>query len=102
MRTLIGRSGAEMNEVVATFGAILLGCLAIILFTVFLAVWRAGPAEISQLRRKDYGLRPWVSGTMRKPARGATMRELEGIELKASAGKLSHARRTRAPSSELL
>lgn len=91
-----------MNEIVATFGAIFLGFLSIILATVFFSVLRSGPAEVSQLRRKDYGLRPWLSGDLKKPARGATMRELEGLELKAKDGKLTHARRTRAPSAELL
>lgn len=91
-----------MNEVVATLGAIFLGFLSIILATIFFAVLRSGPAEVAQLRRKHYGLRPWFSGDLKKPARGATMRELEGLELKAKNGKLSHARRTRAPSSELL
>lgn len=91
-----------MNELIATIGAILLGFLAIILLTVFLRVVRAGPAEIAQLRRKDYGIKPWLAGDLKRPARGATMRELEGIELKASKGKLTHARRTRAPSVELM
>lgn len=91
-----------MNELFATIGAILLGFLAIILFTVFFRVARSGPAEISQLRRKDYGIKPWLAGDLKRPARGATMRELEGIELKASNGRLTHARRTRAPSSELM
>ncbi|MBT2185541.1 hypothetical protein [Sphingobium nicotianae] len=91
-----------MNEVAATVGAILLGFLAIILLTVFLSVLKAGPSEVSHLRRKDYGLKPWMSGEMRKATKGATMRELEGIEMKASRGRLVHARKTRAPSPELL
>lgn len=91
-----------MYELIATFGAILLGLLSIILATVFLSVLKSGPRDIAYLRRKDYGLKSWASGSLQKPARGATMRELEGIELKSSGGKLRHARRTRAPSSELL
>ena len=91
-----------MYDLFATFGAILLGLISLVVLTVFLSVLRGGPSEISYLRRKDYGLKPWVTGALRKPARGATMRELEGIELKSRGGRLSHARRTRAPSSELL
>ncbi|WP_157088912.1 hypothetical protein [Novosphingobium capsulatum] len=91
-----------MNELIGTVGAIVFGFVALILLTVFVSVIKTGSSEISQLRRKDYGLKPWISGSMRRPARGATMRELEGIELKSSGGQLKHARRTRAPSPELL
>lgn len=91
-----------MYQLMATFGAIMLGLLSLILLTVFLAAAKSGPGEVSYLRRKNYGLRAWASGSLQKPARGATMRELEGVELKSSGGRLNHARRTRAPSSELL
>jgi hypothetical protein len=91
-----------MYDLIATFGAILLGLVSLVVLTVFLSVLRGGSGEIAYLRRKDYGLKSWATGALRKPARGATMRELEGIELKSRGGTLSHARRTRAPSSELL
>lgn len=91
-----------MYDLFATFGAILLGLLSLVVLTVFLRVLKAGPGEVAYLRRKDYGLKSWASGSLHKPARGATMRELEGIELKSRGGTLNHARRTRAPSSELL
>lgn len=91
-----------MSDLAATFGAIFLGFLSIILGTVFFSVLRSGPAEVAQLRRKHYGLRPWMAGDLKKPSRSATMRELEGLELKAKSGRLIHARRTRAPSYELL
>jgi len=91
-----------MNELLFTALATLLGFLAIILATVFFSVLKAGPKEIAYLRRKRYGLGPWFNGSLPKTSRGATMRELEGIELKAANGRLVHARQTRAPSSELL
>lgn len=84
-----------MYDLIATFGAILLGLVSLVVLTVFLSVLRSGPGEIAYLRRKDYGLRSWVTGALRKPARGATMRELEGIELKSRGGTLNYARRTR-------
>jgi hypothetical protein len=90
-----------MTEILATLGAMLLGFLAVVLATVFVSVLRAGPSEVAYLRRKDYGFRPWFAGALPKTSRGATMRELEGVELKAEKGRLSHARPTRALSAEL-
>ena len=79
-----------MYDLIATFGAILLGLVSLVVLTVFLSVLRGGSGEIAYLRRKDYGLKSWATGALRKPARGATMRELEGIELKSRGGISSH------------
>lgn len=89
-------------QIAATIVSVLFGFLAVILATVFVSALRSGKQDIARLRRKRYGLRTWVSGSLPSTTFGATMHELEGIELKAKGGKLVHARQTRAPSSELI
>lgn len=54
------------------------------------------------MRLKQYSLTNWAAGSLPDTSSGATMHELEGIELKAKAGQLVHVRQTRAPSSELI
>lgn len=89
-------------QIAMTILAVLFGFLAVILTTVFLSAVRGGKKEITRLRRKQYGVRTWAAGSLPKTMTGATMHELEGIELKAQAGHLVHVRQTRAPSSELM
>jgi hypothetical protein len=89
-------------QIVYTLGAVFFGFLSVILATLFLSALRGGRKEITRLRRKQYGLKPWASGGLPNTTNGATMHELEGIEMKAHAGKLVHVRQTRAPSSELI
>ena len=91
-----------MYDLIATFGAILLGLVSLVVLTVCRKALTGGDGEREYVPRKDYCLTAGATAALRKPARGATMRELEGIELKSRGGTLSHARRTRAPSSELL
>jgi hypothetical protein len=89
-------------QIALTILAILLGFLSVILGTLFFSAFRGGKKEITRLRRKRYGLRTWAAGSLPSTSSGATMHELEGLELKAKAGKLVHVRQTRAPSAELI
>lgn len=89
-------------QIAATIVAVLFGFLAVILAAAFWSAMRSGKQEIARLRRKRYGLRTWASGSLPRTAMGATMHELEGIELLAENGKLVHARQTRAPSTEVI
>lgn len=89
-------------QIAATIIAVLFGFLAVVLSTAFVTAMRNGSKEIAQLRRKRYNFQTWAAGSLPKTAPGATMHELEGIELKAESGKLVHVRQTRAPSAELV
>ena len=89
-------------QIAATIIAVLFGFLAVILAVTFLGAMRSGKQEIARLRRKRYGLRTWASGSLSSTTLGATMHELEGIELMAEDGRLVHARQTRAPSAEVI
>jgi hypothetical protein len=89
-------------QIAATVIAVLFGFLAVVLSTAFVAAMRNGSKEIGQLRRKQYNFEAWAAGSLPKTTPGATMHELEGIELKAEGGKLVHVRQTRAPSAELV
>ena len=93
---------ASYMQIAATIIAVLFGFLAVILATVFVSAFRSGKQDIARLRRKRYGLRTWAAGGLPRTTSGATMHELEGIELKAQGGKLVHVRQTRAPSAELI
>lgn len=89
-------------QIAATIIAVLFGFLSVILATVFVSAFRSGRQDVARLRRKRYGLRTWAAGGLPRTTSGATMHELEGIELKAQGGKLVHVRQTRAPSAELI
>lgn len=87
-------------QIVATIAAVLFGFLAVILATAFVNAAMSGKKEIARLRRKSYGLRTWAGGSLQRTTLGATMHELEGIELMADGQQLVHVRQTRAPSSD--
>jgi len=89
-------------QIALTILAIFFGFLAVILGTLFLSAVRNGRREIKRLRRKRYGVQSWAAGSLPATTMGATMHELEGLELKAKGGELVHIRQTRAPSSELI
>jgi hypothetical protein len=90
-----------MLEILSAIFAAILGAFAIIMSVAFLRVARAGRGKVAYLRRKQYGLKAWATGGLPKMNRGTTVHELEGIELKASNGRLSYVRQTRAPTFEI-
>jgi hypothetical protein len=90
-----------MTEIFFALLSTLCAFLAVLVVVTFVRVLRAGPGKVSYLRRKRYGLGAWATGGLRKTARGSTLHELEGLELKASSGRLSYVRETRAPTSEI-
>lgn len=90
-----------MTSLLATAAALFLGSTAILLGTVFVGIFRAGPSEVSFMRRKGYGVRPWATGSLPSVRRGTTASELEGLEMRAENGRLVSVRRTRAPSTEI-
>lgn len=89
-------------QIVATIVSVLFGLLAVIFGTAFFGALTRGRREIARLRRKNYGLRTWAAGSLPRTSLGATMHELEGIELKADGNRLVHIRQTRAPSAETI
>lgn len=91
-----------MSESLATALSIFFGLLAVVIGTAFVSVLRSGPGEIGYLRRKGFGWRSWMGGSLPKTMTGASASELEGLEMKAVDGKLVWARRTRTPSSETI
>lgn len=90
-----------MSDILLALAATLVACFAVLVAVAFVRVLRSGPGKVSYLRRKDYGLRPWATGSLSKTASGSTLHELEGLELKASGGRLSYVRQTRAPTADI-
>ncbi len=91
----------KMTEFLYFLLSTFFACLAVLFSVAFFRVLRAGPGKVSYLRRKRYGLAAWATGGLPKTSGGTTLHELEGLELKASGGRLSHVRRTRATTSEV-
>lgn len=89
-----------MLEFLSAILAAALGWLAIIMTVAFWRVLRRGPGKVAYLRRKQYGLKAWLTGGLPKMNRGATVHELEGIELQATDGRLTYVRQTRTTTSE--
>lgn len=89
-------------QIAYSIAAVFFGFLSVILMTVLVSALRNGKKEITRMRLKQYSLTNWAAGSLPDTSSGATMHELEGIELKAKAGQLVHVRQTRAPSSELI
>jgi hypothetical protein len=90
-----------MTEVLYATISTFFACAAVVFSVAFVRVLRAGPGKVSYLRRKRYGLAAWATGALPKTAKGTTLHELEGLELKASGGRLTHVRQTRATTSEV-
>lgn len=90
-----------MLEIFYAFLAAALGWLAIIMMVAFWRVMLRGSGKIAYLRRKQYGLKAWATGGLPKMNRGATLHELEGIELQATDGRLTYVRQTRTITSEI-
>lgn len=90
-----------LMDIVFALGSTFVGCVAVLVAVTFWRVLKAGPKKVSYLRRKDYGFVPWATGSLSKTAGGSTLHELEGLEVRASGGRLSYVRQTRAPASEL-
>lgn len=91
-----------MSDTVATLLAVFFGFVSVVIGTAFVSVLRSGPGEIGFMRRKGFGWRSWLGGSLPKTASGASASELEGYELKAVDGTLVWARRTRTPTSEII
>jgi hypothetical protein len=90
-----------MTDLLFAVASTLSAFVAVLVAVAFWRVLRAGSGKVSYLRRKRYGLSVWATGALPKTARGSTLHELEGIEMKASGGRLSYVRQTRAVTSEL-
>ena len=90
-----------MADIALAFAATAVACFTVLLMVAFWRVVRSGPGTVAYLRRKHYGLKPWALGGLSKTTDGSTLHELEGLELRASNGRLSYIRQTRAPTSEI-
>ncbi|MEG3159355.1 hypothetical protein U1763_02460 [Sphingomonas sp. LB2R24] len=91
-----------MTDLLLAFASTIVTCVAILVSVAFWRVLRAGPGKVAYLRRKHYGLVPWATGGLSKTSGGgSTLHELEGLEMRASAGRLSYVRQTRAPTSDI-
>jgi hypothetical protein len=90
-----------MIDIIYAIFSMLLAFAAAIILVAFGRVLRAGPGKVSYLRRKRYGIGAWLTGGLPKTGQGTTLHELEGLELRASGGKLRYIRQTRAPTAEI-
>ena len=90
-----------MTELLLALASTALFGFALLMAAAFWRVLRAGPGRVAYLRRKHYGLWAWASGQLPKTSDGTTVHELEGLELKATRGRLTYVRRTRAPTAEI-
>ncbi len=68
---------------------------------VLIRLLRDGSSEISDLRRKGYGLRAMWSGSIPKPNSGSTIDVMEGLEFIAERGEIVSVRQTRTISREI-
>lgn len=90
-----------MSDILLASAATLVAFFSVLVGVAFVRLWRAGPGNVSYLRRKRYGVVPWLTGSLPKTSGGSTLHELEGLELKASGGRLKYVRQTRAPTADV-
>jgi hypothetical protein len=90
-----------MSDILLALTATLVAFFAVLMAVAFVRLLRAGPGSVSYLRRKRYGLLPWLTGSLPKTSGGSTLHELEGLELKASGGRTNYVRQTRAPTADV-
>lgn len=90
-----------MFDILLALAATIVACFAVLVAVAFIRVLRSGPGKVSYLRRKRYGILPWATGNLSKTAGGSTLHELEGLELRASGGRLTYIRQTRAATADL-
>ena len=90
-----------MTDILLALAATLVAFVAVLVAVAFVRVLRAGPGTVSYLRRKRYGVLPWLTGSLPKTTGGSTLHELEGLELKASGRRLKYVRQTRAPPADV-
>jgi hypothetical protein len=90
-----------MSELASTALFVVFGVCAVTSATVLLRLLRQGPGEISNLRRKGFGVRAMLSGELPKPNTGSTIDVMEGLEFIAHQGQIGKVRQTRTISREI-
>lgn len=91
-----------MSELVTAIKLLGLGVSAVATGAAFLKVLFQGPSEIASLRRRGYGVRPLLTGSLPKPDNGSNIDVIEGLEVVAHRGAIASVRQTRAISRELI
>ncbi|MEL6877670.1 MAG: hypothetical protein AAGL68_06180 [Pseudomonadota bacterium] len=77
------------------------GLLAVMVFGLVLAQFRQGPAAISDLINKGFGIRAWLNGDMPAPDQSTSIDVIEGVEFEFDGFDVKIARQTRTISDEV-